>query len=604
MVLYLSEKLRDSTASQEVLSSTGSMERSAKTASQNRQRLTPEEELVVARWILRLQRWGWPPRVEQTRRMVEDMLVRKGDTEPLGVNWIQKFLRHHPDIKSIYIPPLDKERSLAQDPEILSGWYSLFQSFKDEYNVQIEDIYNMDEKGFAQGVIGKLKVMISKYEKKKYMTQCGNREWVSLIECVSMDGRVLRPWIIFKAVLQQKAWHDALPEAHFSTSENGWTDNELGFFWFVNCFEKETTATQKGEYRILCLDGHASHVSSEVIDFCVARKIILLCLPAHTTHILQPLDVGIFAPLAAIYKNLVHRTTLFGASYSIDKVDFLELYGRARTEAITPVNIYKAWEKAGLLPFNHELVHYRLPQKDETNEQYNVTIRPTTPPEATISYSGPEGYGQVTLTPANTLQVQQLLKQATSGQDLTHALQKVGKAAIVAMAEAAVQSATNNEFLELNKKKDRKASRSKVNYGVARYLGDDARKEREERAKNKRDEKAIRRSQAEWNKEIKRLGKLAPQLFEAPPPRKVQVPKTPKTPKKATSVRELPQTPGTPLQLVPSRPLRLIVRLLVRVSTQELQQGRWGQPRQAQQKDGGEQLGRGQRLRKPAKGHG
>lgn len=33
-------------------------------ARQNRQKLTPEEELVVARWILRLQRWGWPPRVE------------------------------------------------------------------------------------------------------------------------------------------------------------------------------------------------------------------------------------------------------------------------------------------------------------------------------------------------------------------------------------------------------------------------------------------------------------------------------------------------------------------------------------------------------------
>ena len=41
--------------------------------------------------------------------------------------------------------------------------------------------------------------MISKYEKKKaYMTQCGNRDWVSLIECVSLDGRVLPPWIILK----------------------------------------------------------------------------------------------------------------------------------------------------------------------------------------------------------------------------------------------------------------------------------------------------------------------------------------------------------------------------------------------------------------------
>ena len=56
-----------------------------------------------------------------------------------------------------------------------------------------------------QGVIGKFKVMISKYKKKAYMTQCGNREWVSLIECVSVDGRILSPYIIFKVVVHQRA---------------------------------------------------------------------------------------------------------------------------------------------------------------------------------------------------------------------------------------------------------------------------------------------------------------------------------------------------------------------------------------------------------------
>ena len=34
----------------------------------------------------------------------------------------------------------------------------------------------MDKKGVIQGVITKLRVMISRDERKKYMTQCGNRE--------------------------------------------------------------------------------------------------------------------------------------------------------------------------------------------------------------------------------------------------------------------------------------------------------------------------------------------------------------------------------------------------------------------------------------------
>ena len=93
---------------------------------------------------------------------------------------------------------------------------------------------------------------------------------------------------------------------------------------------------------MLLIDGHASHITTQVIDYCISQKIILLCLPAHTTHLLQPLDVGVFAPLATAYKAHVQRVTRLGASYSIDKTDFLKLYQLARHEAITPLNIRKA----------------------------------------------------------------------------------------------------------------------------------------------------------------------------------------------------------------------------------------------------------------------
>jgi hypothetical protein len=56
----------------------------------------------------------------------------------------------------------------------------------------------MDEKGVMMGYIGKVKVIVSKYDKKIYMTQPGNREWASLIKCISQDGRRTRPWAILK----------------------------------------------------------------------------------------------------------------------------------------------------------------------------------------------------------------------------------------------------------------------------------------------------------------------------------------------------------------------------------------------------------------------
>jgi len=59
---------------------------------------------------------------------------------------------------------------MAQNHNILADWFNLFQSLKKEHEIEIEDIYNMNEKGFMQGVVAKLRVMISKYEKKAHMT--------------------------------------------------------------------------------------------------------------------------------------------------------------------------------------------------------------------------------------------------------------------------------------------------------------------------------------------------------------------------------------------------------------------------------------------------
>jgi hypothetical protein len=92
----------------------------------------------------------------------------------------------------------DKDRVLAQDPEKISYWFALFEKTIADYKIADADIYNMDEKGILLGVIGKVKVILSKYEKQGFLTQDGSREWVTLLECISMEGRRVPPWLIFK----------------------------------------------------------------------------------------------------------------------------------------------------------------------------------------------------------------------------------------------------------------------------------------------------------------------------------------------------------------------------------------------------------------------
>ena len=54
---------------------------------------------------------------------------------------------------------------------------------------------------------------------------------------------------------------------------------------------------------LLIQDGHTSHISIEFMELTCANDACVLCLPAHTTHLLQPLDVGAFKSLKAYFSK-------------------------------------------------------------------------------------------------------------------------------------------------------------------------------------------------------------------------------------------------------------------------------------------------------------
>ena len=126
------------------------------------QRLSPGEEEALRDWIIQLAVWGWPVQVWQLHAMASSLLIGKGDTKPLGINWTQAFLQWHPTLKSRFITGLDKERTLAADPCIIQDWFDLFERVWKEHNVPPNDCYYMDEKGIMLGMIGNTQCIIQR----------------------------------------------------------------------------------------------------------------------------------------------------------------------------------------------------------------------------------------------------------------------------------------------------------------------------------------------------------------------------------------------------------------------------------------------------------
>ena len=233
-----------------------------------------------------------------------------------------------------------------------------------------------------------------------HLIQPGDREWVTAIECINASGWVIPTTIIFKGKVHIQGWYEdsCLPgDWRIELSPNGWTSDEIGLRWLQNTFIPATTSRTVGRYRLLVLDGHGSHLTPQFDKACSDNNIIPICMPPHSSHLLQPLDVGCFGPLKRAYGDFTSSKTRLGIHH-INKFDFLEGYPQAHAKVFTPSNIQSSFAAAGIAPFNPDRVLQKL----------NIILATPTPPS---SRDGPSTSSSTLVTPHT---VRQLHRQASS----------------------------------------------------------------------------------------------------------------------------------------------------------------------------------------------
>lgn len=94
-------------------------------------------------------------------------------------------------------------------------------------------------------------------------------------------------------------------------------------------------------------------------------------MPAHSSHLLQPLGVGYFAPLKKAYGKQVEELMRSYVDH-ITKLEFLPALKAAFEVAFTKQNIVGGFQGAGLVPLDQEAVISKL----------DVKLRTPTPPQA------------------------------------------------------------------------------------------------------------------------------------------------------------------------------------------------------------------------------
>ena len=337
----------------------------------NSRNLTDLEESVLVREVLDLYSRGFPPRLSGIGDMADKLRTTRGASR-VGPRWASNFVKRHPELRTRFTRKYDYQRAQCEDPAIIQGWFDLVRNVIAKYGIHEDDIWNFDETGFMMGQISSAMVVTSSEGRGKVkMVQPGNREWATVIQGVNSYGWAMPPFIVVAGKHHLTSWYRDSPlpsEWVVTLSDNGWTTNEIGLDW-VKHFDKHSRSRTKGTYRLLVLDGHESHHSVDFEGYCKKNNIVTLCMPAHSSHLLQPLDVGCFSPLKRSYGKEIENLIRTHVTH-ITKVEFFTAFKNAFFASLGEENVRGGFRGAGLVPFNPDAVLSKL----------DVKLRTPTPP--------------------------------------------------------------------------------------------------------------------------------------------------------------------------------------------------------------------------------
>ena len=239
----------------------------------------------------------------------------------------------------------------------ITGWFAELQIYLQtevpDYEQIIQDprrIWNMDESGFPLSV-KKGKALAKQGSRNVYNVTTETHQNITVIAGCNAAGEYLPPHIIFKGERKRNCGMQEFPDAIYSSSKTGWIDSSI-FIAFLEEFAKHIKASKIPEPVILFLDGHSSHLTFEAAKFSSEKSILLNCLPAHASHILQPLDVGIFSSLKAEWKKAVSKWHWDNPGLPMTKSQFPGTFKNVWMKSCTVDKPINGFKKTGLYPLD------------------------------------------------------------------------------------------------------------------------------------------------------------------------------------------------------------------------------------------------------------
>ena len=325
----------------------------------------------------------------------------------VSTGWWHRFLERQKDLSLRQGDSTAHVRMDAMNCETMQHYFTLLEDTLEQHDLLNcpSQIYNVVESGMPLNPRPPKVVSTKGRQTKKVRYRCSGRKGqITIVACANAVGQAIPPpMVIFSANKLNPAWTKGeIPGTQYGLSTNGWINTDLFEAWFVEHFLPNAVSARP---LFLLLDGHSTHYQPRVLCFAKEHDCIILCLPPHTTHESQPLDVGVFAPLKVQWSKVCHYFYQKNPGRVINNFNFSSLFSEAWCRAVTPVNIMSGFRRAGVYPLNPEAVAI-TEQPDHSHSEDSPSTQPMThdSPEASAeSVPSPEPVPSAGSSLASTL---------------------------------------------------------------------------------------------------------------------------------------------------------------------------------------------------------
>ncbi|XP_045501117.1 uncharacterized protein LOC123698513 [Colias croceus] len=332
--------------------------------------LGKQGEEKVVKWLINIAKCGFPVKKQELLDTVQKILKDLKMPNPFkddrpGQTWYLNFLKRHPEISVRSAEGINKARARVTE-ESIRLWFRELEIFlqQEGHSDILEDpnrMFNGDESGFSLCPKSG-KVLGPKGYRNLYQIKAGNeKDNLTVLVTFNASGEICPPLIVFPYIRPPKSVTDSMPKDWtLGRSESGWMNGDVFFEYIVNDFNKWITEKNIKKPVLLLVDGHKSHMSLALSSVCEELGIILYALPPNTTHMLQPADVSVFAPLKAQWKSHVRKFLAKpeNLNNAVTKTNFCLLFKDIIENPQMKTNIINGFRRCGLHPYDPNAVDY------------------------------------------------------------------------------------------------------------------------------------------------------------------------------------------------------------------------------------------------------